>query len=114
MVSSRLLEAEAAEIEGHSRVWWPEVKYEYEVGGAQYAGDQIQSSGPVLTSTRSAVEEVLSRYPVGRQVQIYFNPEQPEESVLELGSSRGKLLVVLGLILAVAASVVIIVVQATG
>lgn len=108
VVSSQLLEAEAAEMEGHSRVWWPEVKYEYELGGEQYTGDRIQVSGQLLTSNRKAVQTVVDRYQVGQQVQVHFDPEQPQQAALELGTSQGKLLVILGLIFALTGSAAIV------
>ncbi|MFP3852879.1 MAG: hypothetical protein ACLFWD_01150 [Anaerolineales bacterium] len=53
----------------------------------------------------------VDRYPVEQQVHVCFDPDQPERAALELGSNRGsnrgKMLIVLGLIMSMAASAAI-------
>ena len=58
----------------------PRVIYEYEVSGHRYRGNRFNLN----ESTRSKkwAEEIINRYPMGATVPIFFNPEQPERSVL--------------------------------
>jgi hypothetical protein len=64
----------------------PCVIYTYEVGGREYSGDRIAMG--ITTSATSArpAERTAAKYPVGREVDVYYNPQVPSESVLRPGS----------------------------
>ena len=70
----------AADDEGHEYRSEPLVAYEYQVAGKSYRGTRVSfaesSGGADLMPT-------LARYPVGKSVQVYYNPAKPEQSVLE-------------------------------
>lgn len=106
IVSSRLMEGEPSEL-GTGPLWWPEVEFEYEVQGTSHRSKRIQRSGPILYGNRSWAEKTLNRYPVGEQVQVFYDPDDPASAVLERGTSRGKLLVVMGLVLILGATTAI-------
>lgn len=57
-----------------------EVTYEYRVAGKTYRGKRI-SIGEDLGDM--AVEQRLARYPVGASVTVYYDPQQPDQAVLE-------------------------------
>ncbi len=59
---------------------YPEVIYEYRVGGRRYRGERL-SIGE--TAGNFGVEETLARYPAGATVTVYYNPANPAEAVLE-------------------------------
>jgi hypothetical protein len=64
----------------------PRVAYEFSVNGRAFVGDRIgfgDDSGGANT------EATLARYPVGRAVQVYYDPANPEESVLERELPKG-------------------------
>lgn len=56
--------------------------YEYYVYGQLYTGSNIRLVMP-LHRTRSGVQPLLKRYPVGQQVTVHFDPDKPQTSVLE-------------------------------
>lgn len=59
---------------------FPKIVFEYEVGQRKYKGHRIsvaEEKGNFL------VESTLERYPVGREVTVYFDPTSPGTSVLE-------------------------------
>jgi len=60
------------------------VEYEYTVGGVDYKRDQI-SFGQFSTSSRSQAQLVVNRYRVGESVQVHYDPDKPEVSLLEPG-----------------------------
>jgi hypothetical protein len=59
----------------------PQVEYTYEVSGHPMKGDAI-SFLAVRSSKPSAALKRLSSYPVGAQVEVFFNIDQPEQSYL--------------------------------
>ena len=59
------------------------VQYTYEVQGEMHTGDTLTYRG---TSTkRQHVAAHLAKYPAGCQVPVFYDPEAPEQSVLEPG-----------------------------
>jgi hypothetical protein len=65
--------------------WWPSVSYQYSVSGAEYVSDNIEVQDVGSSNTDSFAQEVIQRYPVGKRVQVYYNPQDPAVSVLEPG-----------------------------
>ncbi|MEZ6165491.1 MAG: DUF3592 domain-containing protein [Phycisphaerales bacterium] len=59
------------------------VEYEFVLNGTTYYGDR-HSYFSISTSSRGHAEEVVKRYPVGRRVQVHYDPGEPEDSVLEV------------------------------
>lgn len=59
-----------------------DVQYEYRAQGKPYTGANIRLLMP-LESSPAEVQPILDRYPVGKRVTVYFNPQDPGESVLE-------------------------------
>lgn len=56
-----------------------EVSYSFAVGPTTYRGDRICLMGEPDGST----SDVLKRYPRGKIVTVHYNPEDPNESILE-------------------------------
>ena len=61
------------------------IKYEYTVAETKHVGDQISFGGS--STSMSAAREVANRYPTGAEVDVYYDPEDQEEAVLEAGKS---------------------------
>jgi Protein of unknown function (DUF3592) len=63
----------------------PYIQYEYQVGGRQYQCDQIHSGDKIFESiSKEETYDLVDRYPVGRDVTVYYNPENPAEAALEV------------------------------
>lgn len=58
----------------------PSVGYEYTVNGKRFSGDRISLAEII---PESDIESTLDRYPVGKEVTVYYNPADPRQSVLE-------------------------------
>lgn len=58
----------------------PSVGYEYTVNGKRFSGDRISLAEVI---PESDIESTLDRYPVGKEVTVYYNPADPRQSVLE-------------------------------
>lgn len=70
----------------------PEIDYQYQVDGQSLTNNQIKFGENSYNSRRTA-EEIAANYPVGRQVIVYYDPEQPDKAVLEPGVSSGSYIV---------------------
>jgi hypothetical protein len=62
----------------------PDVSYRYTVGSVPYVGDTICFAS-IATHNKSDMEQIAGRYPLGREVKVYYDPKYPEDSVLEPG-----------------------------
>lgn len=84
------------------------VAYDYLAEGIKYSGNKVRFGG-YGSSNANRERQILNRYPVGKQVTVYYNPSKPEDSVLErrLASTvyialvAGCVLLALGLLLTV-------------
>ena len=74
----------------------PEIKYQYQVGGEEFSNQQISFGGTKTYSSSKKAEEALSQYPVNGSVSVYYNPENPEESVLVQGTKGTMTLIIVG------------------
>lgn len=68
----------------HSDRYSPNIEYEYEVDSIKYEGYQVSYSFNE-ESARSVVESIVKDYPAGKDVEVYYKPEDPGESVLRPG-----------------------------
>ncbi|MBF0611116.1 MAG: DUF3592 domain-containing protein [Magnetococcales bacterium] len=66
------------------------IEYDFQVNGRHYRGNQIEFGlGDQLFLIQTFAMRIQHRYPEDKLVRIYFNPERPEESVLEKTPSLG-------------------------
>jgi hypothetical protein len=59
----------------------PLVAYTFSVGGQEYRGERI-ALGEVGASE---IDEMLTKYPVGKDVTVFYDPANPKNCVLERG-----------------------------
>ena len=72
---------------GHQRTTYtPSVNYQYSVMGQVYTSKRI--SFGEKNAGRKKCNEIVARYPAGSPVNVRYNPEKPDEAVLE-SSARG-------------------------
>ena len=79
--------------------YYPEVRYLYDARGVAYTGEQISFGGAIGGSHQKAAE-IVAQYPVGKNLTVYYNPNNPAEAVIErrIGS---KLFLIIGAIFTV-------------
>jgi hypothetical protein len=58
------------------------VVYTYEVNGRQYTGDRVRLGVIVSATLPGWAKRMAAQYPVGSEVEVYYNPQDPGESVL--------------------------------
>ncbi|MCK6538670.1 MAG: DUF3592 domain-containing protein [Anaerolineales bacterium] len=59
---------------------YPVVQYSYQVGGQTYQSAKL-APGPEVGGTGAG--RVVARYPVGAQVMVFYDPQNPSDAVLE-------------------------------
>lgn len=60
----------------------PEIIYRYQANGTTHQGYQLYLGQKVLYSHTADVEKILTRYPVGDTITVYYNPENPAIATL--------------------------------
>jgi hypothetical protein len=84
---------------GHSP--YPMVLYTYQVEGQQYQSQRIYFGGVV---GGTAMTGVVKKYPIGAQVPVYYDPQNPADAVLERSTPMAKFLGLIGVIMIVVAA----------
>ncbi|MBE2272312.1 MAG: DUF3592 domain-containing protein [Anaerolinea sp.] len=82
---------------GTSAAYYPVVAYEYEVGRQHFQGSRIRFGNQIGYGWTGPAQKDVDRFPVGAPVDVYYDPEAPEDAVLERsarGSNRMLLIVV--------------------
>lgn len=64
-----------------------DVSYRYKVNGVDYSSSRIALLD--LVSTTGRAQNIVERYPDNSKVEVYYNPTNVSEAVLEPGSSAG-------------------------
>lgn len=67
-----------------STTYHAEILYEFTVNGTVLNGDRV-AYGDYGSSSPAHARQVVNRYPRGKQVAVYYMPENPEECLLEPG-----------------------------
>ncbi len=60
-----------------------DVGYRFLVNEQEYTGDRVRFGGDIATSGRGGAQDTVSKYPVGREIKVLYNPDDPTENVLE-------------------------------
>jgi uncharacterized protein DUF3592 len=92
----------------HTTVYDAQVVYEYMVNGARYQSSQISVGTGYSTSMVGEVQNKAAQYPMGAPVQVFYNPANPQEAVLEHGTAGGILYLFLALFIVGILGVVVI------
>jgi hypothetical protein len=71
------------------------VKYSYSVAGQPLTGTKV-TFGDYSTSNPAHANSVRGRYPRGREVVVYYDPEDPSYAVLERDIGGNWILLVVG------------------
>jgi len=62
----------------------PHIVFKYEAYGRAYTGSQIKAGDVYWASyTSRASYDTVDKYPVGSDVTVYYDPENPQQSALE-------------------------------
>ena len=59
------------------------VNFTYEANGSTYESDRVNFDYGMRTSNIRKQQSVVEQYPAGSNVTVYYDPEDPQQSVLE-------------------------------
>ena len=81
-----------------SESFTPLVRYRFQVAGQEYEGKKITFGFQQSFSNQAKAQAALETFPVGRQVSVYYDPNNPSDAVLERKAGGSTLGLVLGII----------------
>jgi hypothetical protein len=87
----------------------PVIQFSYRFMGVSYTGSQYRMGSRGVSFSRKKAETIASRYPDNSQVAVRYNPDNPAEAVLELGSASGPLLMIIGGVFAIVGPVLLVI-----
>ena len=65
-----------------------DIAYRYKVKGANYSSSKVALLD-LATSSSGRAQTIVQRYPDKSKVQVYYNPADPSDAILEPGSTGG-------------------------
>lgn len=87
---------------GYSTSYYPVVVYQYQVNGRAYQSNQINAGSPIGRGSQRFVEQyVAENYAPGAVVQVYYDPENPQQAVLEHKATSGNILLIVAVVIVV-------------
>jgi hypothetical protein len=72
--------------ETHDRKFGTHLLYRFEVNGRVYVSNKFFHGQHHLSYGRKGAEKKIAPFPVGKTVQVHYNPENPEQSIVETAS----------------------------
>lgn len=75
--------------------YYPKVGYHYQAEGKKYFSTRIVFGVGESGGSMKWAQKIVNRYPVGKKVTVYYNPEDPQYGVLESGFTWRSLIVLL-------------------
>ena len=78
--------------------WWrAEICGTYKDNGETFCVRRVRYGGFRFGSGEADARDAVVKYPVGREVDIYYSPSSPKETVLEVRTSWNSMVTLLGL-----------------
>ena len=81
----------------------PLIIYQYEVEGERYTNNRVKVQKFAATSMQRVSRKKLEKYPVGGAVDVHYNPDNPQDALLEISKSKVNLPLIIGIIFFVVA-----------
>lgn len=71
----------------YQHVLWPKIEYVYQVGDRDFTGDRICCDTvhqlPTSAHMRRLAYQIAHAYQENQTIEVYYNPNHPEQSVLD-------------------------------
>lgn len=81
----------SSEVESHrsddGTTYKPLIVYRYEVDGAEYLNDRYRY-GMWSTNDHGRSQRIVDAHPPGREITVYYNPDDPQDALLSVGRSN--------------------------
>jgi hypothetical protein len=66
----------------------PNIEYRYKVNDKNYTSTRINFSLNESAGNKANAANILNKYRNGSEVKVYYNPNKPEQSVIETGNNN--------------------------
>jgi hypothetical protein len=96
VVKSEVVNAPRMGGQTNRRMYEPWVEVGYRVDGKRYKTRQLQFGPTTRRSSKDDVQLEVDEYPVGRELTVTYNPNNPYDAVVHRGVSGGMKLVFWG------------------
>lgn len=98
ITSSTVRRNSATDEDGHTNYTFsPIVEYDYSANGQAYKGKTIHY-GITASPSMATAQKEADRFTPGMPVTVFFNPEKPNEAVLEKKEVKAKVGLILGVV----------------
>ena len=75
--------------------YYPKVGYRYRVDGRNYISSRIAFGTGDSGGSAKWARKIVNKYPVGKNVTVYYNPQDPQYGVLESGFTWRSIMILL-------------------
>ena len=86
----------------------PKIEYTYEVAGRPYTGQRLRFSSSEASSP-AQVQKLVAPFAPGRPATVYYDPADPRSSTLDTSVAGTRASEIIGLVLALAGTIGIVV-----
>jgi hypothetical protein len=86
--------------EASSTTYSAHIRYSYTINSQEYFGERVHFGAE--KTAKADAEETVRHYSQGASVMVYYDPDKPQDAVLEKRSGSGWLQIGLGIILLIA------------
>lgn len=113
VIQSEVATTQGISMQGHVMVdrYFPHVTYQYTVDGIEYENDRFYDEEIKINQVEK-IQQVVARYPVGMNVPVYYNPNNPADSYLQslstVSATRASRMLII-----IAASIVVLIAVVT-
>lgn len=82
---------------GSGAYWTPEICGTYLDNGERFCIDRVRYGGFRFGEGKASADETIATYPAGRAVDVHYDPENPDDTVLEARSRWTEMVILLAL-----------------
>lgn len=109
-VTGTVVKSEVVETQNRNvHVFMPVIEYSYSIDDTQYSGNRI-SDWETTSKNRKDIEKILAPYAKDNEVNIYYSPSNPRNSLLSPGVHLSSTYwLITGILLAIAGAVSLII-----
>ena len=98
VLASRVDIHTSTDSDGHrTTTYKPVVDYQYTIMGQEYRASRIAFGSNTFSSKKS--ESIIAMYPPNQAVTVHYNPDKPQDAVLETEVHGGTVSLIVGIVL---------------
>jgi len=96
VLESEVVRDVSGDVQGATRTFGARLRYQYIVDGQKFECGTLCVGGELNTGSRQRAQDRCDQYPVGSQVDVYYNPKNPRKACLEQRGEGALILILIG------------------